>query len=258
MPSDWPDPRDPDYAVKVRQYQEWQDFRGRLVGAAVIVGIVFIANFLITSWLLNLILSHSKCAWTIDISEPSSILSLYLRTAALPTLGAMLPIALLQFHPVLAPELPRRERRILFAVAPGALLLFAAGMAIGLLSVAPAAWTLIQGWFWPRISVWGWGCDEVLFDLYVPIMVTIGLTLQLPALMAGVAKLGIISRQGFRSARRCALPIIVLVAAIITATVDPISLLIIALPLYGSYELGIVLASLCGHSTPAESRQPVG
>jgi sec-independent protein translocase protein TatC len=63
-------------------------------------------------------------------------------------------------------------------------------------------------------------------------------------LMFLIAKIGIISSQFFIAQRRIAVFVIVVIAAVVTPTSDPVNLALMSLPLVLLYELGIVLARL--------------
>ena len=70
-----------------------------------------------------------------------------------------------------------------------------------------------------------------------------GLMFQLPMVMLVLARAGLVTPRFLRAYRRHAILIIALVAAILTPSPDIISQVLVSLPIYGLYELSILLAA---------------
>lgn len=70
----------------------------------------------------------------------------------------------------------------------------------------------------------------------------IGLLFQMPLLVLLLSKIGIITSSFLKKYRRHALVVILIAAAIITPSTDPISLTIVTIPLYLLYEASIMVA----------------
>lgn len=73
--------------------------------------------------------------------------------------------------------------------------------------------------------------------------VGIGVLFQMPLLVMILAKIGIITGRFLRKYRRHAFVVIIIMAAIITPTTDPFSLVIVTIPLYVLFETSIILAT---------------
>ena len=86
---------------------------------------------------------------------------------------------------------------------------------------------------------------QYYFDFVVRIMLAFGLAFELPMAMGFIARIGIFSAQGFREQRRIAVVIIFIASAALTPQ-DPFTMLLMAMPLLGLYELGIRLAAMAG------------
>lgn len=71
--------------------------------------------------------------------------------------------------------------------------------------------------------------------------VGIGLLFQMPLLMMVLAKIGIVTAAFLRKYRKHAFVVIVIAAAIITPSTDPVSLTIVTIPLYLLYEASITV-----------------
>jgi sec-independent protein translocase protein TatC len=77
---------------------------------------------------------------------------------------------------------------------------------------------------------------------------------QMPLVVLLLGWLGLVSSKWLRANRKYALFICAIVAAVVTPSADLISMLVMMLPLYGLYELGIILLILAPASKVAEGR----
>ena len=68
-----------------------------------------------------------------------------------------------------------------------------------------------------------------------------GLVFQFPAVISILSSLGLVTKETLRTYRRHAICIVVIVAALITPSGDPFSLLVCSVPLYILYEFSILL-----------------
>jgi sec-independent protein translocase protein TatC len=76
-----------------------------------------------------------------------------------------------------------------------------------------------------------------------------GIIFELPVLLWALAKVGIVTPAWLRQQRPYALLVLVIVAALMTPTTDIVSLLLMAIPLAGLYELSIVVTQWAMPST---------
>ena len=85
--------------------------------------------------------------------------------------------------------------------------------------------------------------NQINLNSYMGILLSMvfvmGLVFELPSLSWLLGKLGVISRELLKSWRRYAVVVLLVLAALITPTGDPFTLLVVFLPLYGLYELSI-------------------
>lgn len=77
---------------------------------------------------------------------------------------------------------------------------------------------------------------------FLMLILIMGLVFELPLLAWLLSRLGLVTRSFFRRYRRHAVIILLVLAAVITPTGDPFTLMIVFLPLYLLYELGIRFA----------------
>jgi len=84
-------------------------------------------------------------------------------------------------------------------------------------------------------------------DSYLSTVLTLtlgsGIIFQLPVVIYILSKLGIMTPQFMRKSRRYAAVLILIVAAVVTPTADPYTMLIVAFPLFLLYELSIMISA---------------
>ena len=76
-------------------------------------------------------------------------------------------------------------------------------------------------------------------DLVIKILLAFGLTFQMPVILGLLGKVGIVTSKQLRDMRRFAIVGMFAVAAVVTPP-DPISMLSLAFPLVGLYEVSIL------------------
>lgn len=87
-------------------------------------------------------------------------------------------------------------------------------------------------------------------------MIGLGLAFQLPVIMFILAKIGIFPAHLMRKWRKYAILLITVAAAVITPSTDPFNMMIVALPLWMLYELGIVIARVFARNPMRINRMP--
>ena len=92
--------------------------------------------------------------------------------------------------------------------------------------------------FMPRI--------EPVFDLYVKMVLGMGLVFQMPAIVYSLARIGLVSAWFLIKSFKYAILIIFIVAAVITPSGDMLTQTLFALPMIGLYIISIAIAWLFG------------
>ena len=89
--------------------------------------------------------------------------------------------------------------------------------------------------------------NTITINSYLSTILTLtlgsGIIFQLPVIIFILSKLGIITPRFMRTRRRYAIVIILIIAAVITPTSDPYTMMIVAFPLFLLYELSILLSA---------------
>ena len=88
--------------------------------------------------------------------------------------------------------------------------------------------------------------NEINLDSYVSFIATLtfatGLIFEMPILVYFLAKIGILGSKWMRKNRRYAVVVILILAGILTPSPDIASMILMFIPLYGLYELSILVA----------------
>ena len=96
---------------------------------------------------------------------------------------------------------------------------------------------------------------QLPLSLYATLLLTCGLTLQLPATVLLFARVGALTPGMLvRNVGRAAV-LMVTLAAVLTPTGDPITLMVVSLPLFAAYGLSMLLAWCFGRSVYVGSPQ---
>ena len=139
------------------------------------------------------------------------------------------------------PGLTDKERKAVVNSMGFAVLLFVAGVAVGyglLLRVTLEWMFTINDWLGVKL-------DFVLVNDYIgfvlKLLLAMGLTFEFPVVILALARIGLVSHAFLAGKRRHVAVIALIVSAIITPTVDPVSQTIFAAPLYALYEMCIWL-----------------
>jgi sec-independent protein translocase protein TatC len=174
--------------------------------------------------------------------HPTESFVVYFRIALIGGTALSMPMIIYQTIRFVLPGLMPHEKRYLYFLLPGVTLCFAGGVAFAALIMLPAAINFMQG-FLSTIIDNRWTLDNYI-AFVTRVLFWMGVVFQTPLLMFLLAKLGLVTPKGLGGFRKYAVLLIAVIAAIVTPTPDPVNMMIVMLPLYLLYEVGILLARL--------------
>ena len=150
------------------------------------------------------------------------------------------PLIAAQLYKFVAPGLYKKERLALVPFLIATPIMFAVGATFLYFVLLPLALHFFVSYqqyanieLMPKIGEY--------IDLVMKLVFAFGLCFELPVVLTLLAKVGIVSSQGLRDKRRYAIIIVTVVAAIFTPP-DVISMVSLAVPMIGLYEISIWLA----------------
>lgn len=177
--------------------------------------------------------------------SPTAPPIIFFKVALLLGLVLTLPYILYQIYAFIAPGLFTHERKFLLLSVPGVIVLFAAGIAFTLLVLVPFSIPVLQG-FLPNIVTHTYTLQDYL-SFVTTLLLWMGLLFQTPLVMYTLARLNVIQPANLKRLRKLIIFLAAVMAAIITPTTDPFTMLLVTGPFIVLYELGILLASLALH-----------
>lgn len=154
-----------------------------------------------------------------------------------------LPVILWQLWRFIMPGLYKNERRYTVAFVGSSLLLFALGAGL-------AYWTIPEAIKWltdaagPADQIAEIPSPDRYFWFTALMMVAFGVGFEFPLLLVALQMVGVLDNQTLRRLRRHAAVVITAVVAVLTPGGDPISLIVLSIPMYLFYELAILLGWL--------------
>ncbi|GGR95926.1 twin-arginine translocase subunit TatC [Deinococcus sedimenti] len=155
-------------------------------------------------------------------------------------LALALPFLLWQVWAFIAPGLYAHERRWALPFILGAGMAFLGGALFGYELVLP---TMI-----PFLADFMGGAVEGTFSIgsylgmITTFLISFGLAFEMPILAVILTRIGIVNHTMLRAGWRIALVVIMIAAAVITPTPDPMNMMLVAVPLYVLYELSVILS----------------
>jgi sec-independent protein translocase protein TatC len=173
------------------------------------------------------------------------------KVSFLTALLASLPWVLYQAWAFVAPGLYEHEKRFALPLIVSSVFFLCVGIGFAYLFVLPAAYKFFIS-FSAQTGAETLQDLQKYWDFTLAIFFGFGLTFEVPVVQMLLVKLGIVTQQQLRDARRYVIVGAFVVAAVLTPP-DVLSQFMLAIPLILLYELGIVLSGfITAHSKPPE------
>lgn len=174
--------------------------------------------------------------------RPFGQLFLYVQVAIIVGIVASLPNIFYQLWQFIAPALRKRERKYILWIVFFSTFCFLAGIAFAYFVMLPLAMKFAAQFGSEAIK------NEFSIEEYMSIIISVmlaaGVVFELPMISFFLSKLGILTPLFMRKYRRHAIVIILILSAILTPGADPVSQVILAVPLVLLYEISIFISKL--------------
>ena len=220
------------------------ELRRRLLVAVAAFAVFAVVCFVLYPHILSFLKSpycHVARHCTLYVTGPLDGLSLRVKIAGYGGLFLSSPVALWELWRFVTPGLYRNEKRYALAFVASAVALFCAGGALAYVTFPHALRFLA--------SVGGPSLQQIYdpnryLSLVLALIAVFGFTFEFPVVLVGLELAGVVTPARLASWRRWAIVGLVALAAVITPSGDPLSMLVLAVPLYGFYELSILVGKL--------------
>ena len=180
------------------------------------------------------------------LTEPFFV---YIKVAFLAGFGLVSPYLFIEFLFFITPGLYKKEKIILFPVIFLSGFFFVGGALFGYFGVFPIGFKFFLGFSKGVIAAKP--AVGQYFTLASKLLIAFGIVFELPLVLTALARFGIISVEFLKKNRKYALLIFFIGGAILTPP-DPISQLMMAVPLIIMYELSIIGATFLGKKKEVE------
>ena len=140
----------------------------------------------------------------------------------------------------IAPALYEKEKKAVSFAFAFASVLFYAGVAVGYLMVFPLMLNFFAGY---QVSpdIPNTFSLTSYISLFTSLVLTFGIVFEFPTVVAVLSSLKILNKESLKAFRKHALCIVLILAAVITPSGDPFSLMVVSVPLYLLYEFSILI-----------------
>jgi sec-independent protein translocase protein TatC len=174
--------------------------------------------------------------------SPTEGIETYFKIALVAGATLAMPWMLYQLWLFIAPGLHKNERRLVYIFVPSATILFLAGVAFAWLVLLPSAIAFLST-FMSAVFLPGWTSREYI-SFATTFIFWLGIAFELPLIIYFLSRFGIVTSQMLREHWRIAVVGIAVIAAVVTPSIDPVTMLLTMLPLAILYLLSIGLSAL--------------
>jgi sec-independent protein translocase protein TatC len=234
-------------------FEHLEELRWRIIRSLIAVVIGTIIAWIFIDWLINGVLLHPIIHLNANLSagqqavhlqnlKPFGQLMLYMEVAIVAGMLLSLPYLFLQLWAFIAPGLMPKERKYIKSIVFFSTFCFFAGVVFAYFVMLPAALTFFAGFGTTEIA------NNIAINEYMSFIVSVllasGVVFELPMVSWFLSKLGILTPKFMRKYRRHAIVVIFFLAAVLTPGTDPVSQILLAIPLMALYEVSILVSAI--------------
>ena len=241
--------------MRMTLIEHLDELRSRIIKVGVVFILAAVVAWFFRVSIFNLLLEpagqllHGKLYVTSVAEQFISDMKLALYVGFVITI----PVLLYQTWAFVAPAVGDMGRTFTYILITLASSLFIAGIVFGYLFIVPVGVQFLLSWAPERY-------DTIITPTYYLAFVTrfllaCGIVFELPAATYVGAKLELIDASLLKRYRRHAVVANTILAAAITPSPDPFSMLLLAVPLIGMYELSILIARYVNPSTEVTAHE---
>ncbi len=174
--------------------------------------------------------------------KPFGQLFLYFEIAVIGGVILSIPNIFYQFWKFISPALRKKEKKYLTSVVIFSSVCFLTGIVFAYYGMLPLTLKFATQFGTSAIKN-EFAIDEY-FNIIISVMLAAGVVFELPMISFFLTKLGILTPMFMIKYRKHAIVIIMILAAVLTPGTDPVSQIVLAIPLVLLYEISIFISKL--------------
>lgn len=198
-----------------------------------------IAAFCAKEWLFAWLMKPLGAGQTLINIEVTTQFVTHIQVSLCIGFVVALPLIIYWLYGFIAPALYAQEKRFTIIGVVCSVVLFAAGVALNYFLIFPLSFHFLSTYQVTPMVV-----NQISLSSYISLLlilsILMGLLFEVPIITWTLSKIGILQREHLRRYRKHVFVGILIVAAVITPTGDPITLLLVTGPVYLLYELSIL------------------
>jgi len=219
-----------------------EELRWRIIYAAIGVVIGTIIAWIFIDQLVDIVLLKPArdSGANLQNLRPFGQLFLFVQVAIIVGIVISIPNIFYQFWRFISPALKQKEKKYILSIVIFSSVCFLSGIAFAYFVMLPLALKFAAQFGSESIKN-EFAIDEYM-NIIISVMLAAGVVFELPMVSFFLTKLGILTDRFMRKYRRHAIIIILFLAAILTPGADPVSQVILAVPLVLLYEISILIS----------------
>jgi sec-independent protein translocase protein TatC len=230
--------------VTMSLLEHLEELRSRIIVIAIAIGVAAVAGFFLADSVITLLRQPlPEGGAELIQTTVGEAFGVRVQLALMSGVAIAMPIILYEIWAFVTPGLTRGERRLIWPLLFAAIVLFAAGLALGYLLI-PVAINFLLDFSLPGVEPLLGLADYVGF--VTTLMLAFGLALEFPVILYLLARMGILSYAFLSRRRRWAVLLIVLFAVVITPGDILIGSMTLAVVMYGLFEVTLQLIRMMG------------
>ena len=174
--------------------------------------------------------------------KPFGQLFIFFEIAVIGGVVLSIPNIFYQFWKFIAPALKYKERKYVSSIVIFSSICFLTGIVFAYYGMLPLTLKFAAQFGSPEIKN-QFAIDEY-FNIIISVMLAAGVVFELPMISFFLTKLGILTPDFMKKYRKHAIVIIMVLAAVLTPGTDPVSQIVLAIPLVLLYEISIFISKL--------------
>jgi sec-independent protein translocase protein TatC len=215
-------------------------FRKHVLRALGVLGITTLFSFTFASQIIDVLARPIGGIQALVAIDPTEPIGVFMRVSLLSGFALAFPYIALELYLFVAPGLKRRSRIFGLMSIPIATFFFIGGMAFAYFIMMPVAIPFLITFLGMEAQI----RPSSYVRFVTGLLFWIGAVFEFPLVVYVLARLGFIRSEHLAKHWRIAVVVIAILAAIITPTVDPVTMSVVMAPMIALYFLSIGLARI--------------